>query len=151
MRFQVEGKHERVEDCPTAVVLLGMEHGVDGQEQLPGTQWRAGTVAADEEAEQAMLDRVPFGQGVMMPVPRSASYGVNERASGAQIEHSSVVLRLGSSEPAANIGFARFEVSREDGNWVPKDVATCEATPVFACSATLNAPTAGAFQVRARL
>ena len=88
MRFQVEGAHEGVGHRPASLVLFRMEHRVNSQaclgggaannceEELPRTQRRAGAVAADE-AEQTMLDRVPFGQGVMMPVSRSASSVVN--------------------------------------------------------------------------
>src|SRR3974390_1743085 len=71
MRFQVEGAHEGVGNRPASLVLFRMEHRVNSQaclgggaannceEELPRTQRRAGAVAADE-AEQTMLDRVPF-------------------------------------------------------------------------------------------
>ena len=93
MRFQVERPHEGVGDRHAGPIRVGVQDRFYGetcpgggaangrQEQLPGTQRRADAIAADE-AEQTVLDRVPFGQGVMMPVSRSASYAVNAYVQG---------------------------------------------------------------------
>ncbi len=91
--LDVECLHVGVADLHSGGVVAGLELGVhhqtggrnsatdEGQERVPRAQWHTCPVATDL-AEESMLDRVPFGQGVMMPVSRSASYVVNEYAQG---------------------------------------------------------------------
>jgi hypothetical protein len=71
MGFQVEGPHVGVGDRHAGPILDGVQYGFYGQarlggsaangrqEQLPGAQRCTGAIATDE-AEQTMLDRVPF-------------------------------------------------------------------------------------------
>ena len=89
--LDVESLHLGVADLHSDGVVAGLELGVhhqtggrgsatdESQKRVPGAQGNTRPVATDL-AEESMLDRVPFGQGVMMPVSRSASYVVSEYA-----------------------------------------------------------------------
>jgi hypothetical protein len=91
MRFDVQGGHFCVAYfLPLRVIpwlkdrlyhqsSRGLCAADQSQQRFPGSQWYSGPVATDL-AEQSVLNGIPFGQGVIMPVSRSASYVVNEYA-----------------------------------------------------------------------
>ncbi len=91
MRLDIQGVHVSVADLLSFWIISNLKVSSDyqssrggcapneSQERVPGSQGHASPVAADL-AKQSVLNGIPFGQGVMMPVSRSASYVVNECA-----------------------------------------------------------------------
>ena len=69
----------RLKDSPDYQSSRGGRAPNESQQRVPGSQGYASPVAADL-AKQSVLDGIPLGQGVMMPVSRSASYVVSEYA-----------------------------------------------------------------------
>ena len=67
----------RLKNCAHCEATTGRGAANEAQNGVPGAEGDARPVTADL-AEETALDGVPFGEGVMMPVSRSASYVVNE-------------------------------------------------------------------------
>ena len=91
VRFDIQGVHVSVADFLPFRIISRLKGSPDyqssrggcapneSQQRLPGSQGHASPVATDL-AKQSVLDGIPLGQGVMMPVSRIASYMVNEYA-----------------------------------------------------------------------